>query len=149
MPRRGSLPGEKRQRAHRKTKKRTDLAVRLARCLVPIEMIADQIGISKPTLLKYYGDDMRKARLSIIEATGFKMVRRALKGDGDFRAQSLILRTHGGWVPGAADEETGGEDAGGGGGGAGVLVAPGTVSVEDWLTAERDRNATKSAPDAL
>lgn len=77
----------------------------LAACGVPAETIAHEIGISKPTLLKYYRDELTHGRERIHAKLKGTAIGKALSGN--IAMLIFVLKTQCGWADRQITEHVG------------------------------------------
>ncbi len=75
--------------------KHKDIVIDLSRCGVPQEVIADTLGISVPTMQKYYGDLLRAGAAEAI--TGAAKSLYAKVKEGDNASLFFYLKTRAGY----------------------------------------------------
>jgi len=62
---------------------------------VTIKDIAFMVGVSHTTLLKYYGDEMRRVRIENVRGAGKNLYQQAM--GGNMTALIFYLKSQGGW----------------------------------------------------
>lgn len=90
---------------HRPNKKRRDLVKSLVKYGVRHEYICDHLGITKPTLYKYYQKDIADARIFAHVQMGKSIYQRAISGDTS--AAIFYAKTQMGWKETQVNEITG------------------------------------------
>lgn len=89
------MSGKRGQKPYEPNEKDLGLVRELAADGVTVKDIAFIVGISHPTLLKYYGDEMRRVRIENVRKAGKNLYQQAMKGN--MTALIFYLKSQGGW----------------------------------------------------
>ncbi|MEL6980668.1 MAG: hypothetical protein AAGM38_18665 [Pseudomonadota bacterium] len=147
MPkRRGAKPGDFGQEGYVRDERTAAKVRRLGASLARAEDIAAAVGMSRASLYRHYGDELKSgaaaSKLRLL-ARARKTIERHL--DEVKVAQWAIERFAEPQLIGreacVLDDDASSRIGG-------VLVAPAVASIEDWLEKERLRNASKEAPNS-